>query len=394
MRTAVVTLACVTALALSGCAIEPNKNNFPGQTAIGSDGYTVTATFDTIDNLVPNSQVQYHNVTIGTVSKIVVKDWRAEVTLRLLKKVPLPQNVVMTVGQKTLLGAEFLQIDDPAHPTGNLHNGVHLAKAQTGNYPETEQVLSAVALLLNNGGLSQISTITGQLNKALGGHEQNTRDLIGKLNDLLTTLNSQKTNVVSALTAMNGLADQLASQSQIVGHAIDRLAPGLKALNDERDKLVKALGALGKFGAAASQVVATSGHGLVNNLQQLRPVLARLDEASSSLPDALKEALTVPFPVMTTQNAIKGDYANLFATIDLTTSTLSSAFLNSAAPVSAALQAKNPLTAPLSVATNQGAPRTALPSTSGSAGAAPSTTATPSPSPTSCGLVQGLLGRC
>lgn len=397
MKAAAVAIASAAALALTGCALEPNKNNFPGERAVGSDGYTVTATFDSIDNLVPNSHVQYHDVTIGTVSKIGVKDWHAEVTLRLLKKVTLPANVTMTVGQKTLLGAEYVQINDPAQPQGALRAGQHLALEQTGNYPETEQVLSAVALLLNNGGLSQISTITSQLNDALGGHEDNSRALIGKLNELLKTLDAQKNNVIDALSAVNGLSAKLAAQSQAVGTAIDHLAPGLRALNDERHHLVTALASLGKFGSTANLVIDTSRRGLLDNLAQLRPVLTRLNQASSSIPDALKEALTVPFPVMTTQNAVRGDFANLFATIDLTSGTLSSAFLGGGGATSPALQASNPLTGPLAAPT--ATPREVP--TSKSSGAtvvataspgAPTATSTTSTAP--CGLVQGLLGGC
>ncbi len=66
---AVVVLAAAT---LSACNLDPRTATLPGGTAIGGDGYTVTAMFTGADNLVPNSEVQYQNVRIGTVRSITL----------------------------------------------------------------------------------------------------------------------------------------------------------------------------------------------------------------------------------------------------------------------------------------------------------------------------------
>ena len=55
----------------------------------------------------------------------------------------------------------------------------------------------------------------------------------------------------------------------------------------------------------------------VANLQALRPILAQLTKAGDDLPNSLRLLLTFPFPDNAASGAIKGDYANLHATLDL-----------------------------------------------------------------------------
>lgn len=393
MRTPLLLLAF--ALTAAGCSIRPNDNTLPGQVAVGSDGYSIVANFDNIQNLVPNSTVQYHDVTVGTVASIRVDNWQAKVTLRLQKAVSLPSNATFKIGQKTLLGAQFIQIDDPANPTGKLIEGGTIVQNQTGSYPETEQVLAAASLLLNNGGLSQINTITTELNTALGGHETNTRDVIDKLNTLVGTLDSQRNNIVQALESLDALSARLAKQKEVVGTAIDKITPGLKVLNDERAKLTTAIDAVGRFGTVSTQLINQSQRALLGNLASLKPVLTQLNAAGDNLPKALKYAITLPFPVMTTQNAIKGDFANLFATIDVSLPTLSASFLGTAKG-SPSQQATNPLTGPLQLnpSTLGALPSLTGPATPTPTAGSPTPGAASTPTPASCNFLQKILGGC
>ena len=404
----------------SGCDIQPNDNTLPGQVAVGDDGYTVTVHFDQIENLVPNSTVQKDNVVIGTVGEIDVEGWEAVVQLHLLEDVPLPRDVVFSIGQKTLLGAQYVEVSVPGSGDGRSDVGadeVALAAAdtgaagpllgegdvigveQTGTYPATEQVLGAVALLLNNGGLSQISTITGELSTALRDKVPDTRGLIRHANELLAVLDANKGEIVSALESLNSLSAGLRKDETTIATAIDRITPGLEVLETERARLVKALTHAGRAGDRAVRVVTASESALLANLDALGPILTNLGKVSETLPDALKIGITMPFPAMTTSDAVRGDYANLFATLDLSTTALSGTWLGGVAP---ALQAGDPVENPLA-----GVPDGATAGGSdggsdgdrGSDGAAPSDSdepAAPAPTdePTENGCLLSILGLC
>ena len=379
--------------ALTACSMQPNDYALPGQPAIGSDGYSVTVNFKDVANLVPNSAVEMDNVVVGTVAAIRVSNWQVQVSLRLLKSANVPADATFSIGQKTLLGAQYVDVSGPSSGTRNgatLHDGEVVSAARTGTYPATEQVLSAVALLLNNGGLSQIQTITSQLSIALQNHVPDTRDLVRRTNDLLGVLDANKDQAIHALEALNRLSSGLAADRSALGTALDRLGPGIRALEQERPTLVKALTLTGQTSAQASVVIEAGGAGLVQTVNALQPILANLGSVASSLPEALKLGLTIPFPAMTTMNGLRGDYENLFTTLDLRGSSLANSWLaglltgqipsTSAAPTATSQGAQHPsglAGLPLQVSPTQTAPG------SGSSPAAPSGV-----------CLLGLLGQC
>lgn len=351
VHTVGVLLLAATTLLATGCDIQPNDHTLPGQVAVGDDGYRVSVHFDQIENLVPNSTVQKDNVVIGTVGRIDVEGWEAVVQLHLLDSVRLPANTTFAIGQKTLLGAQYVEVSEPSGPSGpsepagaELRPGAVIGVEQTGAYPATERVLGAVALLLNNGGLSQISTITGQLGTALRSRVPDTRSLVRRAGELLEVLDANRGEIVSALRSLERLSRGLRADRGAIGTAIDRIAPGLQVLEAERARLVKALTHTGRASSRAADVVRVSEGALLANLDSLAPILANLSKVSRSLPEALKLAVTIPFPAMTTSNAVRGDYANLFATIDLSATGLASTWLGGLSP---ALQSGDPVDTPL-----------------------------------------------
>lgn len=350
MRFRIVVVLLAVLLGLTGCNLQPNDRTLPGQTAVGDDGYTVTVYFDEVANLVPNSTVQMDNVVVGTVASIKVVNWKAKVKLRLLKKVPVPASSTFSIGQKTLLGAQFVELSQTPHTDRAAASGATNASVtkgrmlrdgdvintdQTGTYPATEQVLGAVALLLNNGGLSQIHTITTELATALENRVPDTRGLVRRTNQLLVVLDENRGQVVAALESLDRLSAGLASDRQQLGVAIDRLAPGLRTLESERVRLVRAVTETGRLGADATKVINASQSAILANLQSLRPILANLSKVSGTLPAALKIGLTIPFPAMTTTNALKGDYANLFTTLDLRLGSLANSWFGGVLPTAA-----------------------------------------------------------
>jgi phospholipid/cholesterol/gamma-HCH transport system substrate-binding protein len=77
------------------------------------------------------------------------------------------------------------------------------------------------------------------------------------------------------------------------------------------------LAALDRLGAVGTRVITASKADTVANLAALRPTLTQLTKAGDDLPNSLRLLLTFPFPDNAANGAIKGDYANLHATLDL-----------------------------------------------------------------------------
>jgi phospholipid/cholesterol/gamma-HCH transport system substrate-binding protein len=290
----------------------------PGGAASGGDVYRVTAEFADVLDLVPQSSVKVNQVTVGTVEKIELNGWTARVTVRLPKSVRLPDNAVAELKQTSLLGEKYVQLEPPADiaPVGTLRDGDNIALARTGRNTEVEEVLSALSLLLNGGGVAQLKVIETELSHALGGNETQIRDLLVQLNTFVGGLDKQKTEIVRAIDGIDALSAKIAARKSDLAAALDALPKGLKVLADQRKQLTQMLTALSNLGAVGTRVIGATKADTVANLQALAPVLGKLARAGDSLPKSFQVLLTYPFPDEATKT-IHGDYTNLFATADL-----------------------------------------------------------------------------
>ncbi len=144
-----------------------------------------------------------------------------------------------------------------------------------------EEVLGALSLLLNGGGIGQIHTITTELNSALDGHVTQVHQLFRRLSLLLANLNSRRGDIVTALTGINRLAATLARRNGRIDFVLTHLSPGLKVLAEQRAQLVTMLDALHSLSDQAVQTITASKRDVVADLRLLRPTLARLAQAGT-----------------------------------------------------------------------------------------------------------------
>ncbi|HEX4360589.1 MAG TPA: MCE family protein [Pseudonocardia sp.] len=324
-------LALAVSLTVSGCAFDGlNQFALPGTQGRGEGAYTVRIQLRDVTGVDPNSPVMVRDDNIGTVADVRVEGDHALVTVRLNGDVALPSNTTATVGQTTVLGSKHIELaPTPGQPpTGRLADGDTIPLARSGSFPQTEDVLASLSLLLNGGGLAQVRTITTELDATFNGRTTDVRALLDQLNTFVGGLDTQKADIVAAIQGLDQLSTRLNSQRDTLGRAIDRLDPALRTLNENRDQLVHTLNALGRFGDVADSVIRDSHDDLVANLDNLEPTLRALADAGRSLPDSLLLAGTVPFPLTTFRNAVRGDFANIRVTADLQLDTLDRGFLS------------------------------------------------------------------
>jgi phospholipid/cholesterol/gamma-HCH transport system substrate-binding protein len=317
-RTAAAALtAGALAVTLSGCEGIYDLP-LPGGAATGSDAYHVTVEFRDVLDLVPQSAVKVNDVTVGAVDSVRLQGWHAEAVLRLRKSVHLPDNAVAQLRQTSLLGEKFVSLSPPTAvaPQGRLSEGDTIPLPRTGRNPEVEEVLSALSLVLNGGGVAQLKTINVELTRAMEGHEADIQGAVKQLDTFIAGLDERRADVVRALEGLDRLGATLAAQKGQIATAIDNLGPGLKVLADQRRQLTRMLTALADLGRVGTRVVETSRADTVANLRALAPILTRLEQAGSDLPYALEMLVTYPFPQAAT-GAVHGDYTNLRVTADL-----------------------------------------------------------------------------
>lgn len=325
MRRAARLVAAVMAglATLTGCGFHGLYDvPLPGGADLGDHPYHVVVHFADVLDLVPQSAVRVNDVAVGRVDSIELAGdpghWHAVVRLLVNGDVRLPANARADLRQTSLLGEKYVALAGPTRqpPQGRLRDGAVIPLSRTGRGAQVEEVLSALSLLLNGGGLAQLQTINRELGDALAGHEGAERDLLAQLDTLVGGLDAQKRQITRALDSVNRLAATLAAQRGTIAGALDTLPGALKVLADQRGQLTSMLTGLARLGQVGTRVINASRDDLVADLRALEPTLSQLAAAGSNLPGALELLLTYPFPA-TAVNGITGDYTNLFVTADL-----------------------------------------------------------------------------
>lgn len=323
---AVGALAVLTVLALTGCGEWRGANSLPlpGTEGRGDGAYTIHVQLPDVDNIERNSRVRVGDVAVGNVTKIERQGWHALVTMRLNSDVRLPANATATVGQTSLLGSLHIELAAPADapPEGSLHDGSVIPLSSGSKFPSTEQALAAVSMLLNQGGIGNVHDITQALSTAFGDREDDLRSLIEQLDEFIGYADQQSDDIIDATESLNRLVGQFAERKPVVDHALRTIPDALTVIKDQRETLTEALDALGKFSALVADSTIQTKQSLVNELNDLGPVLESLANAGPALTRSLSFYATFPWPKETLAKWFRGDYANLSLVFDLTLSRL------------------------------------------------------------------------
>lgn len=323
-RTSVRMAALVTAAAvtLGGCGVgSVQEMSLPGGAELGSAPYQVKVRFDDVLDLVPNAGVRVNDVPVGRVAKVELapNSWQAEVTVQVNGDVELPANSIARLRQSSLLGEKYVELAPPpapVAPAGELGDGDLITIESTNRNPAVEEVLGALSLLLNGGGVAQLQNITKELNAALEGREGDVRNLLSNMDELVAGLDAQRGDITRALDSVNRLSASLNAQRGQIDTALRDLEPGLKVLNEQRTQLVGMLQSLDQLSGVSTNVVNQSQDDMVHNLRALQPALQQLVAAGEDLPKSFELLLTYPFTDGAVEG-IKGDYTNLFVKADL-----------------------------------------------------------------------------
>jgi phospholipid/cholesterol/gamma-HCH transport system substrate-binding protein len=311
----------VVLLTVTGCAFQGvNSLPLPGAVGRGPDAAIYHVDVANIGTLESNSPVLIDDVVVGSVGKMTLHGWHVSVDVSVKPDVVVPANAVATVGQTSLLGSMHLALDPPAGqaPSGRLKPGATIGMNSSSTYPSTEETLSSLAAVVNGGGLGQIGDIVHNFNAALSGRQDAVRDLITRLDTFVGTLYRQRDNIIATVEELNRFSATLGDQQEVLTRALNKIPPALDVLIKERPRLTDALEKLGGFSQTVSGLVNDTQADLVKNLQNLAPTLQALADVGPELDTALAYAPTFPLTQNLIDRGVRGDYVNLFVTVDLT----------------------------------------------------------------------------
>lgn len=312
--------ACV-ALTATGCAFQGlNSLPLPGAVGRGPDAHIYHVEIANVGTLESNSPVMIDDVVVGSIGKMTVQGWHADVEVSVQPDVVVPANAIASVGQTSLLGSMHVALNPPLGeaPRGRLEPGSTIPLSKSSKYPSTEQTLASLSLVINTGGLAQLGDIIHNFNTALSGREQDLRDLLTRFDTFIGTLDDQRDNIVASIQSLNRLADTFAGQREVLTEALKKIPPALDVLIKERPQITTALVKLGTFSDTATRLVNDAKADLVKNLQNLEPTIRALADVGPDLAAAIAYATHYPFSQGLIDRGVRGDYMNLWAVVDFT----------------------------------------------------------------------------
>lgn len=388
---AVLVLATASACGFNGLNAMP----IPGAQGTGNGSYQITAMIPNAAGLVENAPVMIDDATVGSVGTIALKNWNAQVALRLDSGTRVPVGSHVMVGMTSVLGSSHLEIVQPEHPQGGYLSAgdeiplvkcpqqQNISAPSSGKpipdinsaqqvaactFPTTEQVLSSLSVVLNGGGLSQLGDIVHEMNSVFAGRDATIRALVPRLNTLVGDLDRQKTNIISAIDGLNRLSDTINQQTPTVEKALSDSPAILQLLVDQRPHLTQALDALGRLSKTSNDIMNANSKDIKNIVANLSPLLDQLQSTGPALTESLGLLFTFPFVEDKIPDIVRGDYVNGDLVLDLTFDRLGRGALSSlglvgpegvvGAPAGAAKRGLDPFTAPL--VAGGGAPRSGM----------------------------------
>jgi phospholipid/cholesterol/gamma-HCH transport system substrate-binding protein len=320
---------------LAGCEFSGiNSLPLPGTAGHGGGAYEITVEIPDVATLPQNSPVFVDDVTVGSVGGIKAEQrpdgsFYAAVKLAVDKNVVLPCNATAKVSQTSLLGSLHIELARPKeNPTGRLsdRNCPPIPEANTSRAPTTEEVFSALGVVVNKGNVASLEEITDETYQAVAGRQAQFHDLVPRLAELTAGLNNQVNEIIDAVDGLNRFSAILARDKDNLGRALDTLPDALRVLNKQRDHIVEAFTALHKLATVTSHVLAKTKVDFAEDLKDLYSVVKALNDNRKDFITSLQLLLTFPFPNFGIKQAVRGDYLNVFTTFDLTLRRLGETF--------------------------------------------------------------------
>ncbi len=324
-----VLVLLVATLMLSSCGWKGiSQVAIPGAPGSGSDAYTVYAQVPDTLAINGNSKVMVADVEVGSIRKIELKNWIATLTLGLKKDTKLPKNTILKIGQTSLLGSQHVELLSPENPSKELlRNGDTIPLKNSSAYPNIEQTLAVVSLILRGGGIPNLEVLQNEIYAIFHGRGDQIRGFLNRLDTFTRQLNEQRDDITHAIDSTNRLLSYVGNRNDVLERVLTDFPPLIKHFADTKNLLINAVDSVGRLSGAADQYLSEARGNLHTDLESLQCPLRELGRGSPYLIGALKLILTQPFDIDAVPKIFRGDYQNVSATLDVTYSAMDNAVL-------------------------------------------------------------------
>ncbi len=274
----------------------------------GCNGTEIIGIFEQVGDLVENADVQSSDVEVGTVQKIALKGWNAEVTMCVNESENIPEDAKLVVRSTSLLGEKFVDIQAQSPGPPYLEDGAILDTDQTGKATELEEVFAKLAAVLGTGNLEQINRFTTAQANILRDNAGELREVLSRLRRFTDVLAGRKDQIAASVDSLDSVATTVLGESSVLEEFLASFAESSKVLNRQKDGLERLLISLEEFSNVSARLLDATEQGLNSQFEDLRPVLETVVANSDNVRRTLQTFAT--FAEMFPQS-MPGDYLQL-----------------------------------------------------------------------------------
>ncbi|GAA4659336.1 MCE family protein [Gordonia humi] len=320
-RAAAVGAVMTAVVALSSACSGIQSIPLPGGVDVGDHPREYKIEFADILDLVPQSMVKMDGIPVGQITKVEVPEdsWNALVTVKVRDSVDLSDQVHASIQQTNLLGEKFVSLSEPDDVTASTPRQPEsqvIKTSRTSTTTDIEQLLGALSMLLNGGGINQLEPIITAINESIGSDPSRFRSLLTQTEKLISGLNAQRDDIIRAIDGVDRLSQRANAQTDQIERILDELPAGVQVLEEQRPQFVDLLTKLDDLGDVGTDILGKAHDEIITDLKALRPILTELSKSAQDAVTALPLMLTHPFPDDLLP-AVQGDSTNLFLTLDL-----------------------------------------------------------------------------
>ncbi|GAA2725578.1 MCE family protein [Actinocorallia aurantiaca] len=264
MRRLLPLLALVTALGASS-ACTPSTLGAP------TGKLTLVARFSDAQNLVAGHSVQMSDIQIGSVTKVRLVGYEAEVTISVEDEYRIPAGTSAEVAQTSLLGENYVKLTLPEG--GDMARGPHLQNGarieRTSVAPQFEQVADSAGEILRAISGDDVATLLNEGATALEGQGPKLNDMVAQSGDLLAIVAGQREELGDAIDQLAKLGRMLEKhEASFASGDIERT---IGLIDDNKEKIIHTVD---RLTATARQL---NDKVFVGRAEKMRTMLKRLD---------------------------------------------------------------------------------------------------------------------
>ncbi|AHH17759.1 MCE family protein MceE [Nocardia nova SH22a] len=304
LRTAAGLVAAAVVFTATGCGVELDRLPLPAP-GVGDRSYTVHASFANALNLPAKAKVRLGGADVGEVSRMAVRDFTAEVSLRIQDNVRLPVGTRAELRTATPLGDVFVSLTPPPDSTPAtppMRDGDSIPVRSTSAAATIEEVLTTASLLVNGGAVRNLAAIANGLGRAVGDRGDKVADLIADTNRLVGALSARSDDIRVAMDRTNRLLGVLSAQQNTLDEFIDATGPALATVSGNAQQALALVRRIDAISAELEKLPAINGteaSGIITNINEI----SRQLNAAATSPDASLATLNqVIGPVTRTTN--------------------------------------------------------------------------------------------